>query len=308
MSYCKICNYKARDSYNYNRHLKSDKHLERKEKTSECVHCSTIFYNKYSMLRHEKICKQKPVSIEVNSGSSCTNIANSSLNNISNSMNSTNVNINMPESSVNAKELESYMMEIKELIKNQLTDCFQKLVLSQMMAEESDIMDYLEEIDEEILKEWNKFREQHNNLCKLTRFVDVLDEHGNPVINKYGFADTETEVLGLSTRCFHHEAGFKLGIGHLNTILSKVLLNNKENLVVTHQTISLTGTVKLLFKHLKSLHNSGCVKTLLEKSKHVDKFCIKESDVNLSQEKYKELYSNLENLARKRIREARARR
>lgn len=305
MIVCEACKFECGYKSEFDRHINSKKHKEKVARGNLCIFCFKKLSTSFNKKRHESKCKSRTVSIEVNSGSSCTNIANSSLNN---SMNSTNVNINMPESTVNAKDLESYMMEIKELIKNQLTDCFQKLVLSQMMAEESDIMDYLEEIDEEILKEWNKFREQHNSLCKLTRFVDVLDEHGNPVINKYGFADTETEVIGLSTQCFHHEAGFKLGIDHLNTILSKVLLNNKENLVVTHQTISLTGTIKLLFKHLKSLHNSGCVKTLLEKSKHVDKFCIKESDVDLSQEKYKELYSNLENLARKRIRQARARR
>lgn len=60
---CKLCNYQARDKFNYNKHLNSKKHYEKVEKSaSKCEHCSNMFYNKYSMLRHEKICKQKSSS------------------------------------------------------------------------------------------------------------------------------------------------------------------------------------------------------------------------------------------------------
>jgi hypothetical protein len=55
---CKLCKYNARDKFNYERHLKSTSHQEKEKNASKCKHCSSIFYNKYSMLRHEKVCKQ----------------------------------------------------------------------------------------------------------------------------------------------------------------------------------------------------------------------------------------------------------
>lgn len=306
MNVCKLCKYNARDKFNYERHIQSKQHISKEKASNKCQFCDNYYSNKSNRNKHEKKCKNRPVEIQIQ-GSGNNNIINSSLSNINNSLNSTNINVNIPENSISAKDLESYMMEIKDLVKHQFTDCFQKLVLTQMMTEKTDIMDYLDEIDEEILKEWKVFREQHEKLCQITEFVDILDENGEKIMTEYGFAKTSVKVIGMSTQCFHHRANFKLGINELNKILTKVLLNNTENLVVTHQTISLSGTIQLLFKHLKSLHDSGCVKKLLEKSKHADKFNIEESDITLDKDKYSSMYSTLENLAKKKFRQNKAR-
>ncbi len=308
MPSCDICKFSCKFRSEFDRHLKSKRHLQKSTAHNCCISCLKQFTTKFNKDRHEKKC-----ITNINNNSSIDNSNNSSIDNSNNTTNNTtnnqpiiptlNVNINLPNGEVDVKNMKSYVMEICDLMTDKFTDCLQKLVIHQMENTDCDIMDFLEEIDNQILKEWTAFNNFHKNNCFSYKRTEVVDENG--------VVDFVDEIVGYNVICIHHRNDYKLDIHDINKIITNVLLKNEDDIVVTHQTTTLSGKKKLLYKHLECLHNANIIQTLLDKSKHVDKFFIgvaepiEESEPNnglgVKLSNYNKMYAKLEKKAKSHI-------
>ena len=230
---CSVCDYKTKLVCNYNKHLKTSKHKENIESSNICNSCFKQFVNKYTRKRHEKNCKQ-----------------------IINMNNNQNI---FPEL------LETFAIHIQKLKDKKLSDCFQKVILEQMLTEDADIMDYLEEFDKKILEEFERIQ-----------FKDL------PIDYKF--------------ECDHKETEFKISEKSICDILSDILMSNAIKLVITHETTDLEGSFRILFKHKNSLHDDNILLKFINKSNHLDKLNISDDfkPIEILRKRYPDFYKSLE--------------
>ncbi len=267
---CNFCEVSCKFQSEFDRHIKSKKHINKISIGRHCSGCFKQFTTKFNKDRHERSCADV--------------ITNNNV-----FVNTENIQqLNLPTNRdiyIDVKNMKSYVMGIHDLMSDKFTDCLHKLVIHQMKSIDCDIMDFLEEIDKEILKEWTEFNHFHKKECVNSNTTEV---------------------------CIHNLNNYKLDVHYINKIITNVLLKNKENLVVTHKMITLSGKIKILYKHSECLHDENILKTLLDKSKHVDKFFIevynstngsKDNKVSLGVElsQYKQVYSILEKKAKEHL-------
>lgn len=66
---CKICNYETKTKTDYDRHLKSNKHVKKMEEDNNknhlrCDFCNFAYASKSSLYNHRKICNKRPAIIK----------------------------------------------------------------------------------------------------------------------------------------------------------------------------------------------------------------------------------------------------
>jgi hypothetical protein len=230
---CSVCDYKTLLVQNYNKHLKTLRHKKNIESSNICNSCFKQFVNKYTRKRHEKNCKQ--------------------IININNTQN------------ISPELLETFVIHIQKLKDKKLSDCFQKVVLEQMLTEDADIMDYLEEFDKKILEESERIQ-----------FKDLSIDY------KFQYDHEETE--------------FKISEKSICDILSDILMSNAIKLVITHETTDLEGSFRILFKHKNSLHDDNILLKFINKSKYLNKLNISDDfkPIEILRKRYPDFYKSLE--------------
>lgn len=276
---CSICDYKTLLVQNYNKHLKTSKHKENMESSNSCNSCFKKFVNKYTKKRHEKNCKQ---IINVNT--------NNSFNKTTNINTQNNININ-----ISPELLETFVIHIQELKDKKLSDCFQKVILEQMLTEDADIMDYLEEFDKKILEEVERIQQEHRKYCKAFINEKYINDDG---IECFRSKRIQFEDLPIDYKfeCDHEETEFKISEKSICDILSDILMSNAIKLVITHDTTDLEGSFRILFKHVNSLHDDNILLKFINKSNHLNKLNISDDfkPIEILRKRYPEFYKSLE--------------
>lgn len=63
--YCKLCDYNTNEKFNFIRHLKSKRHVEKITKAelcnfqNKCIYCNNIYSNASNLSKHQKLCDDK---------------------------------------------------------------------------------------------------------------------------------------------------------------------------------------------------------------------------------------------------------
>jgi hypothetical protein len=224
--------------------------------------------------------------------------ATNSFNTIENQYNietQNNININ-----VSPELLETFVMHIKELKNKKLSDCFQKVLLEQMMSENSDIMDYLEEFDKRILEESERIFQEHKIFCRAYKSEKYANDEGLECFRtkRIAFEDLPEDY---KFDCEHENTRFKVSEKSVCQILSDILMSNAIKLVITHDNQDLEGTFRILFKHVNSLHDDNILLQFINKSSNLDKLNISENfkPIEILKKRYPDFYKTLEDKVRR---------
>lgn len=178
-----------------------------------------------------------------------------------------NITINIIDST-KPEDMKSFVMQLNDLKNNKLTDCFQKIAIAQMENEESDLMDFIPKFKRKIENEVERLHLEHDNYCE-------------------------------TGQCSHIKNNFKLKEYDLAIYLSEVLMSSTTELVITHLNLNLDGDKKMLFKHLKTLHDDEILLDFLNKSRVMEHFILSKDfkPARKIKEMYPDFYKTIEKKA-----------
>jgi hypothetical protein len=274
---CLTCGYFTVLTADYNKHLKTKKHIINSELNNSCIGCLKVFYSKSNKTRHEKACDKyiaHMTAIKNVKESSLTDTTNAVQNtgnvmNASNVMNSGIMNmLNDTSTNINISNINSYEMTIDELKKKNITDCFKKVILSFMQDQKADIMDFVDDFDSLVDREVKENIKQHERGCSKVILETKIADDGSEYTEEVEY----TPVTGthLQWSCDHVTSNFALSEEAVSSCVAEVLLT-KTIYLVTHMDINLNGDKSFLFKHLDALHNDNILLEFIHRSKRQDR-------------------------------------
>ncbi len=271
---CNLCKLQFKWHSDLKRHYETKKHKEKLKNPNVCPACFKEFSTAFNKKRHEKNCH---VAIQ-----NQTNITNNiqTQNNITNNI-TNNIQFILPD---NPEAIKTFVTTVAELKAKRTTDCFQKLILDEMMSKKTELMDYIEKFDSEVELAKQKIIHDHNISCSSYKIIKKIDEDGNEY-------EEEIDITPLTHpekkwNCRHAKSDFKLNDDMVSQAIANTLLDD-EKPVVTHDN-DLNGVSDLLFKHENDLHSDNILLKFLSRSNKQDCF-------NLSKDykpscKIKEMY------------------
>jgi hypothetical protein len=289
MPVCALCKFSCKYESNFKSHLNSKKHKENIENKNLCDGCFKEFSTKFNKNRHEKICKIMQTNIETQNN---TNIEtqNNITNNITNNTNIILVTSNDP------KDLETFKMLIQKLENKLTTDCFQKLLLDDMVSQKHDLMDYIGKFDTKLNKAHEDMISEHNINCTFYENVKKIHENGEEHTEKIVYSPLTHPDSKFD--CNHEDVDFKLDEDTVSKILTETLLDVNDKIVVTHDN-DIRGKTDLLFKYEDTLHTDGILLKFLSKSnkKEICNLSDNFKPASIIKRDYPEYYSKLEEKA-----------
>lgn len=296
MPSCNLCHYDFKCNYDLNKHFNTKKHKEKLNSGTICTGCFKEFSTKFNKSRHEQKCNRTVQNITNIETQNITNVENQNITNIENqNITETKNNINNITNIIllnNPEEIKSFVMTISDLQSKKTTDCFQKLILDDMISKKYDLMDYVEKFDREVDKARADIVNEHNRGCWSYINVKKINDSGQEY-------EEEVEVTPLTHpdrkwSCRHAESEFKVNEDKISEILAKTLLD-EDKLVVTHDN-NINGLTDLLFKHERKLHSDDILMEFVKKSNKQQYFNLSEDfkPTDKLKEKYPEFYSKIE--------------
>ncbi len=229
--HCSSCEYSTTKKSNFRDHLKSKTHVVKCKNCKTCPNCLRTFSKQGPCNQHIAACK-----VEL-----------------------------LPRSFERAKKKfnnSTKTITFQELIRDEFTSSLHRICLLQMQKEESDINDYLEEVD--------------NIIEAAKRDYDIEQQED--------FNNGESSKI----------KEYKLPILKFYRILVDVLCNSITNLVITHMDISIDGqNRRLLFKHKGMLYGDSIIREISKKSKFSYLIVDNESELPVPRDTYKKLLDRL---------------
>lgn len=256
MHICKLCNFSCKYHSDFNRHVKTKKHLDKLKSGAFCDGCGKELSNNFSKKRHEKSCDMYQT---INNIENQTN-NNTTIQNQQNIENQTNIIVN------GMNNAETFVISIEDLIKKNLTTALQKVILEDMLESDIEVMDLIDKFDE-LLEEAREIEiYDHNHYCDITKkVVKVNDDGEEEIVEEEWTPLTHPEY---DWKCRHVRNDFKISTNKLSNLLVKTFLERDSNPVITHINRlgdDYTGG-NLLYKHLKTLHSDQILLDFLNRS------------------------------------------
>jgi hypothetical protein len=289
---CNFCNFTCKYESEYKRHLNSKKHKKNIESKNLCEGCFKEFSTKYNKQRHEKSCKDiQNINIQ-NNIETQNNTHINTQNNIE-TQNNTHINIILPE---NPEAIKTFFILIEDLKKKKTTDCFQKLILDDMITNNFELMDYIDKFDKKLEENYDNMINKHNSDCRVYESIHKVDENGKKYIERIHYAPiTHPEY---KFECFHERCNFKLNEDIISKLLIETILDIDDKIVVTHEN-DIHGKTDILFKHKDKLYSDNILLEFLDKSnkKHLCNLSEDFKPASIIKHNYPEYYDRIEDKA-----------
>jgi len=281
---CPPCNFKCEYKSELNRHLNSKRHREKMSNANLCSGCFKEFSTKFNRNRHQNTCEsiQNQNNIETQ-----TNIETQI-----NIETQNNINIILPE---NPESIKTFFMLLEDLRNKKTTDCFQRLLLDDMISSDYDLMDYVEKFDTNLAAYHNNLMREHNS-CKMYELINKIDENGDEYRERILY--TPMSHPDYKFDCRHEKCGFMIDENVVSDILAETLLDADDEIVVTHNN-DIRGKKNILFKHKYTLHSDEILLEFINKSSKKELCNLSEDfkPATIIKAKYPNYYDKLEDKA-----------
>lgn len=259
MHECKVCKFKTNNTFNYNKHLETNKHKQNFNPDNICTHCNKYYSTKYSKIRHEKQCT-----------SNVNNLINSKVDGDAIVGNYNVINKNIININITLGSGENLPLKLTPIVEKlqKTQDKVDKFILGCMGKSEVDINTYINEMDEQL-----KFG------------IDIDNEEHLDCIERN------------KTNCKHIRENFMLSSDTVAIALRNALMQLDRDIVMTHEIKNLSGNKSYLFKIFDMLGDKECLKVLFDKSKYKDRINIEREIKELEKnptfvESYKNFYKS----------------
>ncbi len=236
---CIPCKFESRFTTNYRKHLASNKHKTVCSEAMVCHKCLRGIRNRGAYVKHVESCNvdKCPISYRL-----------------------------LPRDNEDDDNLDTLYMTFDELMRDRLTTSNQKIILSQMQREKSDIEDYIIIIDQMIEEDIARFDQEQEE--------DLADG-------------------SISKR-----KPYQLRLSKYFIFVLNALCRSTEKVVITHRNITINGSNReMLFKHKGALHTDVIIRQIAQRSKYSEAINDRNENFPKFSKVYAELFETLESHA-----------